>query len=167
VREVLTGLGAACEFVGILLVASPELFPRLSRAARSFRGAISRRWAFLLARLGRGRNMTIDAGPGVIRVRAGGASVEHSIDASTPLERQLAFFRDEITRAQKRLNTLEAKVAEHPEAWRQDIDAARGELETFVMEQVERERDVHITVRLWGIVFLLVGVPLLAVANVV
>jgi hypothetical protein len=35
-----------------------------------------------------------------------------------------------------------------------------------VVERLERERDVHIRIRLVGIVFLLAGVPLLAFANV-
>jgi hypothetical protein len=62
---------------------------------------------------------------------------------------------------------IERTLREHPEAWRRDLREARTELKDFVREQLERERDVHIRIRLVGVAFLLVGVPLLAVANVV
>lgn len=101
---------------------------------------------------------------GLVGSRASGF-VEPRPDWS--LEEQVAFLLRQDERAQARFDKLETVVAEQPAAWRQDIAEVRGELEVFVLEQVERERDMHIRVRLVGVGFLLVGVLLLAVANVV
>jgi hypothetical protein len=43
----------------------------------------------------------------------------------------------------------------------------RAEIDAYLLEQLKREREVHIRVRLVGIGFLLAGVPVLALANVV
>jgi hypothetical protein len=51
--------------------------------------------------------------------------------------------------------------------WNADITTARGEIESSIEQRVEDVRDAHIRLRLTGIVLLLIGVPILALANVV
>lgn len=165
-REVLTGVGAAFEWVGIWLVAAPELSPRLVRAWGRVRPAAMRVVWWVRRRLGwRGRvskDLHVRSG-----IKVGGhASAVLSKGEGASLEEKVEFLLEQDREAQRRLNKVERAIAEQPEAWRQDIEETRGELEAFVREQVERERDVHIRIRLVGIVFLLAGVPLLAVANV-
>jgi hypothetical protein len=81
--------------------------------------------------------------------------------------RFLAFLLEHARKAEKRLDELDDRVEDLPRQWQDDIRATRAEIEEMVTTRIEEVRDSHIRVRLFGIAFLLAGVPILAVANVI
>jgi hypothetical protein len=166
-KELLTGLGAGCEFFGILLVAAPELFPRFGRSWTKIREGLSQAWRRLLRLFGRRQHITVSVGAAGAVASGGRLSAIVSKDPNAPLEEKVAYLLDQDRKTQERLNALDHAIEAQAEQRRREIQAAREALETFVRESLERERDVHIRVRLAGVGFLLVGVPLLAAANVV
>jgi hypothetical protein len=166
VKEVLTGLGAGCEFVGILLVAAPELFPRAVSVWRSARERAGAMRSKLLRLLGRPRHITMEAEAGGVSVMGSGVEGLISKDRNASLEEKVAYLLDRDKQTQKQLSALNRALAAAKEESRRDLRVAVSELRAFVADRLERERDVHIHVRLYGIVLLLIGVPLLAVANI-
>jgi hypothetical protein len=66
---------------------------------------------------------------------------------------------------QTRLAEVERGIEGQPDRWRHDIERSKGEMETLMDMKVEAAAGAHIRVRLWGIAFPLLGVPLLAWAN--
>ena len=86
-------------------------------------------------------------------------------DAS--IDRQLEFLREFVERAEERFGNIEDRLAGLADEWKADITTARGEIESSIEQRVEEVRDAHIRLRLTGIVLLLIGVPILALANVV
>jgi hypothetical protein len=167
-KILLTVLGASFEFTGIVLVAAPELFPRLLEVRRSVQARLEglRRW--LLLRLGRQGGKTVYA-------KAGGATAGGFAEArgyaspgkAASVEERLAFLLEQAEKGKKRLDELEDRVGDLPRQWQDDIRAMRAEIEGLVTRRIEEIRDSHIRVRLFGIGFLLAGVPILAYANVI
>jgi hypothetical protein len=166
-KELLTGIGAGCEFTGILLVAAPELFPRAGRAWADVRGGTRRAWGWLLRLIRRRRRgVTVPVGPGGAVAGGGYVSGIASKEPLASLEEKVAFLLDQDRKTQERLNAMDEAARQAAEARRREIAAVQRELEAFVGDERQRERDVHIRVRLVGVCFLLAGVPVLAVANV-
>jgi hypothetical protein len=166
----LTVVGSVLEFVGIGLVAAPELMPRLVAVKRRVGASIRRAWQWTLARLRRRRHRSLNAESGEIRITGGGASTSRGfamVGEGAPLDRQLAFFRDYIEKADRRLDEIDQRLEGLPEEWRRDVDAAREAIDSMMEKRIEEVRDTHIRLRLVGIVLLLIGVPILATANVV
>lgn len=117
--------------------------------------------------LRRRQDVVVQAASSGGAVVGGHASGFVSVNPDASLEEKVAFLLDRDRKNQQRAEATERSLAEHPKAWRRDIETARDELETDFLHHLERERDAYIGRRLVGIVVLLVGVPLLAVANVV
>jgi hypothetical protein len=164
----LTVLGASFEFTGIVLVAAPELFPRLLEARRSVQARLEgwRRW--LLLRFGRQGGKTVyGKGGGVMAGGSLSARGYASPGETASLEKKLDYLLEQAKKARERLDKLDDRVAELPRQWQDDIRAMRDEIEALMTRRVEEIRDSHIRVRLWGIGFLLAGVPILAIANVI
>ena len=164
----LTVVGASFEFTGIVLVASPELFPRAGAVIRFVRARMSQWWHRLLLRLGRHGRHVFDKGTagGVGHASAGAVGFK-MVGEDAPLDQQLAFLREFVEKTENRLGELEGRVTDLPRQWQHDIREAREAIDSMVTKRIEQIRDTHIRVRLVGIGFLLAGVPILATANVI
>jgi hypothetical protein len=79
----------------------------------------------------------------------------------------LSSFASSSSARRTRFGNIEDRLAGLADEWNADITTARGEIESSIEQRVEDVRDAHIRLRLTGIVLLLIGVPILALANVV
>jgi hypothetical protein len=104
-----------------------------------------------------------------------GVAVEHSSalplthykkpPVGEPLERTVERLIGLSVEMQQRLAQVEHGLEQQPDRWQRDIARGHEEMEMLMDAKVEAAADAHIRIRLWGIVLLLAGVPLLAWAN--
>lgn len=131
-KEVLVGVGAAFEFVGIILVGSPDVFPAAARVsawlrARSLRALDPiRRW------IGRPRRHVVEAGAAISAEAALSASGIVSIRDEATLEEKVAFLlrRDEESQRganefRDRLATLERESSKRLDELRRGMERTR------------------------------------------
>ena len=164
-KVIVVSVGALLEFVGIGLVASPELAPWVRRLGDAVRRAGRRARARLRRLLRRPRHVVMGAAAGEYGLIGSSASGEVTPGKDATLERKVDFLMEETKRTRRRLLEFKRELADHPDRWHRAIEAAKGELESLMDEKVQAVRDAHIRRRLLGIVLLLAGVPLLAWAN--
>jgi hypothetical protein len=150
-------IGMALEVVGLILTASPELAPRWRRL-RHFGAERIRRL------LRRPRHIVMEAGAGGIVLDGRGFGYV-SVPEGAPLERQLAFLREQAEEAQRRLNELEHRAAEMPEQWRKDVETTRAALEARIAQELEQARELFIVQRFIGLTCIATGSVVLAVVN--
>jgi hypothetical protein len=159
-------VGGTCEFTGIVLVVSPELFPRFGGAWRKLSPIAARGWSQVLRLFRRPRNITVPVSAATATFSAGRISMLVTKNPAAPLEEEVDFLLDQDRKTQERLNALDEKIDRNAEQVRRERQAALDDLEERFVKRLGQERDIHIGGRLVGIGFLLVGVPLLAIANV-
>jgi hypothetical protein len=123
-KILLTAFGASFEFTGIVLVAAPELFPRLFEIRRSVQARLERWRRWVLLRLGRQRSRTVYAKAGGV---TGGGSMSTrgypSPGEAASLEERLDFLLEQAGKARERLDKLDDRVADLPRQWQEDIRA--------------------------------------------
>jgi hypothetical protein len=164
-KVIVVSVGALLEFVGIGLVASPELAPWVRRLGDAVRRAGQRARARLRRLLRRPRHVVMGAAAGEYGLIGSSVSGEVTPGKDATLERKIDFLMEETKRTRRRLSELKREIANHPGRWHRAIEAAKGDLESLMDEKVEAVRDAHLNVRRWGVVLVLLGVPLLAWGN--
>ena len=171
-RTWLAVFAAANEVLGVLLVASPELQPRLLELRARLVGRLK---------------------PVLVRARAafrrlfGLPPITHQVHAKATLPIELAatatvttapppnasvrelitFLLDTTQRHDDRLNTLERLVTSETGSIREELREMRAELGEDTKEAVRREAERNIRLRLLGLGYVVVGLLLAAAANIV
>ena len=170
-------VGGIAELVGVVFIASPELWPRFVSAATR-----SREWAKAVAGwmstnarrlLHRRSEFKVDAN-GVnfhFEMPSAEVSVHRRLSPDSSVGRIARFLLEEHDKQVDRFARIEAELESQPERWRQDIEKARSEIGAKTREALERElknvRDSHINWRISGVVILLVGIALVTAGNLV
>ncbi len=160
----LFSVAGSLEFWGVVLVASPELDPYRRRLGTGL-AALSRRTNALVRRaidwvrvtIGRPRTQVVSLEGIDSAEMSETARLSVSVDERASTEEKVAFLlrRDEET--QERLADLDEKLNDLPERWRGDIEAAAGTLRQEQERGLVELRGEHLTARLGGVVFLVVG----------
>ncbi len=169
-------LGAVEELMGIILVASPELFPRATRSGARLRQAslasVGRLIAWIrdLPRrlLRRPLPPHVVYGGGALSAEgAGGASVRTAPPAGATLAERVAWLLNRLNEVQDSLDEITDRLREMPKEWRadmrRDLDELRQELRALVQETAES----HIEFRLAGIALLVIGLVISTAGNLV
>jgi hypothetical protein len=165
--EWLVTLGAANEVLGLVMIASPELLPLAQRAGH-WLIVLSRRAASKLASLlGLPRHYEIHAEPGHFTIDG---SV-HTVGLVGPkrdpsLEESIAWLIERESKNQEEHQRLERLMRGLPEEWRTDIAQARQELEMRSEALVQRWADRHLHLRLLGVAYVVLGLVLAWLGNV-
>jgi hypothetical protein len=174
-REWLLSFAGSAEFFGLVLVASPELVPRVmaafSRIASGWMWlrTISRRGTDALRRvLGLPRRgKTVTASGALVAVSGFGASGRVSIEEGASLERKVEYLlrRDQELQAQHK--AIDSSLRGMPDRWRADIEAASAGLRDEHEAALQQLRDRHLRARLTGIAMLALGVALATWGNLI
>jgi hypothetical protein len=163
-------LGTANELVGVLLVASPELVPRLQRALRfgiRILGRARHRVQLALRRL-----LKLPGGPQTRRL---GTAVSNEI--AMPIEatqggpllatvnEKLDWLIQQVAALDWRLSGAERQLRELPPRWRADIAKTRAQLESAQAALEQRLANVRIQLRLLGLAYVVLGIVLSWIGN--
>lgn len=151
----------------MLLVASPELVPRLSsvwnglrRLWRKGSNAARHLRAWLQGLFGK------EAQPKRIEL-----NLSDSVGASDSVmalhgppagdtEKLIDFLIRRDRANQERFHALEKRIGELPSQWRSDIEAQSGRLRTRLEDTVRDLEERHIRARLFGLLLLVIGIVL-------
>jgi hypothetical protein len=171
-QDWLVTLGAANEILGVLLVASPELLPRIQTVgtfiARYFRAWLRQFGRFLWRLLGLPGRTYIDAATAT--ATATGSAEERILHGPPPgatREQLLDWLIKEYKALEDRVHELEKEVRGLPKRWRDEIAKTRKELERSAGELVRSTADRNLRLRLLGLLYVIVGIFLAWLGNVV
>lgn len=160
--------GAALEFIGILLVGSPDLAPFAPRLSAWLRGTAREVYGRVLGLVGRPPPHRVRVGAAdALATMRGGVSAVKSVNPHATLEEKVAFL---LTRDQEAQRDL-AAVAQTLQAAREDsvqqLAELRAEMEAHVAAEIEEAHRRYLPLRYVGIVALLLGLPITTAANFV
>jgi hypothetical protein len=169
----LVSVGFCNELVGVLMVASPELLPRIESAAR-WAGAASRSvgaklvvFLHRLFRVARDVHVLLGAATGVATVGSLDVRGQVGPPAEATTEEKVAWLIERERLTQDKLQTIEKELRDLPGRWQADIDVARQELEGLSRELVRRVADARIRLRLLGLLYVVIGLVFSLAGNVV
>lgn len=171
-RAVLFIAGAAIEFVGIVLVASPDLFPYAARMsewlARQYRRIVDplRRWLVRLFRRDREGISHVVGGGGVTTV--GGAVTGRAwVTEDASLEEKVRFLLARHDDTQRVIDDLGRRLAEVEGSIDPKLATLEASMTDHVSESLDRAHREYRALRLVGVAFLVVGLGCVTVANFV
>jgi hypothetical protein len=163
-RTWLVTLGAWNELVGVLLVASPELLPRLHRflsfVAKWLRAA-SRRIATAIRRFLRipPSPLVLQAEPGGMTLAGGGVTLKSTVHG-TDLAQQVEFLLQRTSEHERRLDLIEPELVRLREEIRASSEEVREELRREQEALERRLADKRIALRLLGLAYVILGLVL-------
>jgi hypothetical protein len=158
-------IGAAAEFAGILLVASPDLVPGARRLSQWLSRSLGptwnrvRRWLRLPP-----RTYYIHAKAGTISVSGSIAGVKKSNPEGTP-EQQIAFLLQRDQEAQEAHNLLEARVSAIERESPRQLQELRGEVEQHFGTELDRARAEYRAARVVGTMLVAIGLGFATAGN--
>lgn len=165
-------LGTWNEVLGVLLVASPELLPRLGRVGRLLLGRFRAARLRLLSTARRVLRLPGSAYADSATVGARLSVSGHAVHilgppATTDHGELLAWLIKREKWAQERFQEIEKSVSELPERWRADMGVMREELEGVSRKLVREAADARIRLRLLGLGYVVLGLILSWAGNLV
>lgn len=166
-REVLYAIGALAEFLGILLVASPDLVPGAVRAA----GWTRRRWRLIENRIRRalrlpGRSTTVSISAALSA--AGALSVSAVVGSSAEtVEGKVEFLLRRDRDTQQAVNDIRLRLEEIEQAAARGLDDLRNELRAHVAAAISESQADFRAARFAGTAALAIGLGLATAGNFV
>jgi hypothetical protein len=168
IQGILLGVGAVLEFVGIVVLAAPDLVPYRDRLSRWLTPRVLRavNWLRRLVGLPPIRKV-VTAGASVTAaasIRASGVS-GHGPYAT--LEEKVSFLIDRDQQTQRAINTLSNSLRELEHSTSQRLERLDDELREQVTSEVTTAQDQHRPLRVLGALALAIGLVFTTVANFV
>jgi hypothetical protein len=165
-------LGAANELLGVLMIASPELLPLMGAVAswaytRS-RAAVLKLRVVVRRLFHQTRVVSGSAGiaiEGTSSVTAGLVTDRHPPNATT--DELVAWLIKEHELHNTRIVRLEQRQTEMPSEWQREIAAAKQAAQQHAQTLVRGLADRHLSLRLLGLGFVVLGLLLSTVGNLV
>lgn len=159
-------MGAVLDLIGIVLIASPDLVPwavRMAARLRVLEQSIENRLRRLLRIGPRGRIASLSA------TVTGGASVSavvtRGLSPGASIEQQVAYLLRRDEDAQTTFNAFASRVERIERETPAQLNALRTELQSHVEDRVSQRLADLRAARLWGVAFLMAGLALGSVAN--
>jgi len=168
----LVTLGTTNELYGVLLIASPELIPRLRLALSWSLIKLSRLatwfWRHLrrLLRIRKHHTMRVAGEVNLASSISPRVSGKRLPPAGATQDELIAFLGEQVAQLQDRVDDLRNRVADLPEEWRRDIAETRTELEGLSRRLVRAVADARIRLRLLGLGFVVLGLVLSWLGNI-
>jgi len=165
-RGWLVTLGAVNELLGVVLVASPEI----GRVVPGFLAKVKRRWA-LVVRVVRGyfakpQSLVIHVPSAKATASMGTPTITQTPGINATLEERVAYLMTREKESRTRLHLVERELQRLPEEWRRELHGLRTELEELQRELVRRVAEARIRLRLLGLAYVIVGIVLAWLGNV-
>jgi hypothetical protein len=171
-RTWFVALGAANELIGVLMIASPELLPLVAALARVMatrtRAAmvglrrIVRRLFHRTHRVSAQLTIGTDIGTSVED-----ALVTRKLPGDATSEELIAWLLAEHQRQDDRIVALETRQAAMPSEWKREIAEVKRAAEEHAQTLVRSLADRHLSLRLLGLGYVVLGVILSTVGNLV
>jgi hypothetical protein len=164
---------ATTEIWGVLLIASPELRPIVERSATKVGLQIKRLGRFLsygtrhLLRLR--TKQRVDIGSGVSAIAALNVDVQRGFNPPSPdadLEKKVAYLLRQDERWWKLFNTIENQTRRQIDELRGELDGTASTLREHTVSAVRAVAEAELSMRLLGIVFVVIGLALLYAASI-
>jgi hypothetical protein len=165
-REGLLILGALLQFVGIILVGSPDLLPYARRASawlgrqyRAFVRQVRRRLGLPQTIAGHSGRLTLTARGGMV------VDGEATPGASSSVEEWIAYLRGNVDRLREQAKEVERRLTTLERETPKRLERARGEMEAHVESRLAAEREGYRPLRVAGVFALAIGLALLTLGN--
>ena len=162
-RIALLWSGAGCEFLGIMILAAPDLLPYrdpilrwLDRSTES----LDRRIRGL-----RPPPTVVTPDPVAINLRGERGALIKKVGASATLEQKVDFLISRDLEAQSHFNALRDRVDDLDQESTQRLQQARDEVERLFTEELTRMSRAYRVLKIFGAVALLVGLSCASFAN--
>ena len=166
-KEALFALGAVFEFVGIILVGSPDFFPLADRVSRWLRTRYRRALDRVRRWIGRPRPQVIEvSGAGSIAM-VGRASLVKSVSPEATLEERVASLVTRDQEAQRDMNEVRERIATPEQESSQRLDELRHKMEAHSARELAAAFERHRPIRVIGALALAIGLGLMTTANFV
>jgi hypothetical protein len=158
--------GAAIEFIGIGLVAFPDLVPGMRRLSRW----ITPRWRTFENRLRRllrlrGRDVVVTVGAAGALALGGSVSAVTSMGEDATLEQKVDFLLRRDQEAQKQANVQAERLATLGRESEKKLAALREQMETHVATELAAASAEYRPARIIGAVAVAIGLTVSTVAN--
>ena len=168
-RGWLATFAVAFELAGVLLVASPELRPKVERCVGWLRSAWHRFVPWLRRQFGRG-GVHVKMGAGVTTEAAMGLKVLRGFEDPPPPEvsdsEKIEYLLRFAERSKELFNLLESQAREHVEGVRVELQRTASDLSAQTAQAVRRLAESELRMRLLGVVYIVVGLICSYLANV-
>jgi hypothetical protein len=162
----LVTLGAVNEIVGVLFIASPEI----GRVLPGFFASVRRRVALVVQRIrgyfARPRHVIIAADSARGTAEMGTPTIVMTPGASASIDERLDYLMRRDKEIRSHLHRVDRDLERLPTQWRAELEGVRTELETLQRELVRSIAEARIRLRLLGLSFVLVGIVLSWLGNV-
>jgi hypothetical protein len=169
----LATLGMAIELVGILLIASPEIRPRVVRTygdAREGARTTARRFKTWFDRVFR-RRVVISIGAAGGIALAGSATARLRRSVPPPPKEGLAALADYVFEhlgaISGTVDDVRNRVSAMPAEWQADIAAARNEVTAATAVAIRGIAESEVRMRLLGVLYVVAGLGLNYAANLI
>ena len=166
-RATLYIAGAVIEFVGIVLVASPDLVPYEQRLSawltRQYARAVDR----LRRLLRRPRHVTVHVNAAGAIATAGHVTTKKSIRDDATVEEKVRFLLTRDEEAQRDVQVLDRRIAELQTTIDSKLGALRSTMTAHVAESLDSAHREYLALRLVGVAFVVVGLTLATLGNFV
>jgi hypothetical protein len=158
-------MGAAFEFVGIIVLVFPDLVPYGLRFSQWQRNHAHALLDGIRRMLGRPRNVVIQVGAASAVTATGRASLMKSVSATATLEHKVEFLLTRDQEAQRDINTLREGIEDVEAAASKSLDKSRREIVTRFERELKAALEAYRPLRVWGAVALLLGLVCVTYAN--
>ncbi len=83
------------------------------------------------------------------------------------IEDQMRWLVEQLQLESARVDELDKTIRDYPESWRADIEAVRHQLEAGQREAIHRSAERRIHIRLLGLAYVVLGLVLSLIGNLV
>lgn len=159
--------GAVLEFVGIILIAFPDINPYLVQLSRWLRKHTSALLDRIRRLLGRPKDLRIEVHSAVELNLAGRASLLKSASGTATLEEKVGFLLTRDREAQRDVNALRERIEDFESESSKRLDESRREIKTSFERKLTAKLEEYRPLRIVGVIFLVIGLGCATAANFV
>jgi hypothetical protein len=163
----LVTLGATNEIVGVLFIASPEI----GRVLPGFLAKVRARVDVVVRRIQRWferpRHIIVSPASAVGVADVGTPTIIITPGSGASLEERVNYLWGCDKEIRSHLHRVDSELERQPQQWREELDGVRTELESLQRELVRRVAEARIRLRLLGLAFVLLGIVLSWLGNVI
>lgn len=158
--------GAGAEFVGIILVASPDLFPEARRLSRWIEPRLRRVENSLRRLVGLPARRRVVYGSAAGAIGFGGSAegiVGFNPDAT--LDEKVEFLLRRNEQSQREANVLTRRIDALQHETAEQLAHSQRDMEALIETRLEAERESYRPLRLLGVFALAIGLGIVTIAN--
>jgi chromosome segregation ATPase len=157
--------GASFEFLGIILIAFPDISPYLRQFSRRLLTLTRALLDRIHRLLGRPKDLRIEVHSAAELNLAGGVSLMKSASGTATLEEKVEFLLKRDQEAQRDVNALRERIEDFERESPKRLDESRREIETRFERELKAAPEEYRLLRILGVIALVVGLGCATYAN--